>query len=137
MRDRAGGSSLAAALVAALPEDYFSAIAALAPDRPFAISETGWPAEPIDDPYPIAIPGSEDAQRAYLERLLADAEALDAQFVSWFFTRDFDEHWEQALRQLAIAPTVRLWKDNGLYDGAGTARPALSVSLEALARPRR
>lgn len=132
---RAGGSASATALVEAIPPDYFSALAALAPQMPFAISETSWPAEPIDAPYPFVINGSPEAQQAYVERLLDEASALDAAFVTWFFTRDFDHQWEQQLQGLSIAPTVRLWRDNGLYDGLGAARLALEVWRATLARP--
>ncbi len=119
-----------------IPETYFSEITALAPDKPFAIAETSWPAENVDDPYPVVLPGSEDKQRLYVERLLNEAEELDAEFVTWFFTRDFDDQWDNVLVSHPSAPTLRLWKDTGLYDGEGTPRAGLSVWLEALANSR-
>jgi hypothetical protein len=131
-----GAADEAEALVASIPAGYFAEIAALAPDKPFAITESGWPAEPIGEPYPIAIAGSPNAQRAYVERLLREAEALDAAFVTWFFTRDFDEQWLQQLADSPLAPTVRLWRDNGLYAGDGAPRPALDAWRQALARER-
>lgn len=123
--------------VESLDGRYFREIAELAADKPFAITETGWPAEDVDAPYPVVLPGSPEAQRAYVERLIAEAEALDALFVVWFFTRDFDAQWEQVISTLAIAPTARIWRDNGLYDGDGVARPALVRWREALDVPLR
>lgn len=115
-----------------LPDNYFTALADLAPDKGFAIAETGWPAEPIVAPYPVTIPADEAAQRAYVERLLGDASQLDAEFVVWFFPRDFDAHWDAELAQHPAAPTLRLWRDNGLYAGDGQPRPALDAWRSAL-----
>ena len=101
-----------------LTVDYFKTLANLAPNKPFAIAETAWPAEDVSAPYPILIPENEAFQHEYVKRLLAYSDSLSAVFVCWFFTRDFDDFWESDLRFSAIAPTVRLWKDTGLYDGS-------------------
>ena len=119
-----------------LTSNHFSAITNLAPARPFAISETAWPAEDITDPYPITIEGSEESQSAYLEWLFDEAKRLDAVFVTWFFTRDYDQFWEAELQDSPIAPIIRIWKDTGLYDGEGNPRPALSIWRETLALER-
>jgi hypothetical protein len=115
-----------------LAADYFTKIANLAPNKPFAIAETSWAAEDVTAPYPILIPATEETQKAYLERLLSDSDSLSAAFVCWFFTRDFDEFWESDLQFSPIAATVRLWKDSGLYDGQGNPRPALTLWREYL-----
>ena len=115
-----------------LTSNHFSAITNLAPTKPFAISETAWPAEDITDPYPITVEGSEESQSAYLEWLINEAKRLDAMFVTWFFTRDYDQFWEAELQNSPIAPIIRIWKDTGLYDGEGNPRPALSIWREAL-----
>lgn len=116
--------------------DYFSALAGLAPDKPFAVSETGWPAEPIGTPYPIVIPGSPEAQMEYVQRVLTECDARTTAFACWFFTRDFDDMWDRQLSTLPDAPIFRLWKDDGLYAGDGSERPALQPWRAALARPR-
>jgi len=108
-----------------LAADYFRELANLAPKKPFAIAETAWPAEDVTAPYPVLIPENEATQQAYVQRLLADSDTLSAAFVCWFFTRDFDDFWESDLQFSVIAPTIRLWKDTGLYDGHGNPRPAL------------
>ncbi len=58
----------------------------------------------------MAPPGSVEAQRAFVERLFAEAEAeaLEALFVVRFFTRDFDARWEQIVSTPAIAATARI-----------------------------
>jgi hypothetical protein len=119
-----------------LSGDHFGALAALAPGKPFAISETGWPAEDVTAPYPTFIPADETWQRAYVERMLGDADALAAEFIVWFMGRDYDAFWETQLQFLPTAPLIRLWRDTGLYDGEGRARPALAAWREVLARPR-
>ncbi len=119
-----------------LQEDYFAALAALAPAKPFAIAETGWPAEDVTAPYPVFIPATESSQLAYVRRLLDDSDRLSARFVTWFFTRDYDDFWQSDLRSSPIASVARLWKDTGLYDGAGAPRPALAAWRRRLALPR-
>lgn len=119
-----------------LAADYFTELANLAPNKPFAIAETAWPAENVTAPYPVFIPATEATQQAYLERLLAESDSLSAAFVCWYFTRDFDDFWESDLQFNTIAPIARLWKDTGLYDGQGNARPALTIWREYLALQR-
>ncbi len=116
--------------------DHFTALAAAAPAKPFAVSETAWPAEDVSAPYPAFIPGSEENQRVYVERVLADADRLSAVFVTYFFTRDYDDFWTSEIQYLPEAPLLRLWKDTGLYAGDGRARPALASWRAALARRR-
>jgi hypothetical protein len=90
--------------------------------KPFAVAETAWPAE--------------TKQRLYVQQLLAEADGLEVAFVNWVFTRDYDDFWETQLQYLPSAPLIRLWKDTGLFDGRGRARPALTPWREALARNR-
>jgi hypothetical protein len=106
-----------------IPPDWFSGLAGLAPQKPFAVSETAWPAEDVEAPYPVTIAATPETQRAYAARLLSDADALQARFVCWFFTRDYDEFWVTYIQQIPEASLLRLWKDTGMYDGAGEARP--------------
>lgn len=119
---------------ATLPVDYFVGLTTLAAGRPIAIAETGWPAESITAPYPVDIPASPAWQEAYVTRLLGDMYAVDAIFVNWFFTRDFDDLWESELKNLPTAPLVRQWKDDGLFAGDGSERPALQRWREWAAR---
>jgi hypothetical protein len=120
-----------------LRPDHFAALAALAPAKPFAVAETTWPAEDVGAPYPGRIPASEARQRAYVERLLDEAERLSAVFVNWFITRDYDDLWQTHLRGLPNAPLLRLWKDTGLYAGDGRPRSARDAWRSEAGRPRR
>lgn len=120
-------------VASAMPDDYFEVLRALAPEKPFAVAETGWPAEPVGAPYPAAIASDEAAQAAFVDWLLADAERADAAFVTWFLPRDLDGQWEAGLSTLPVAPTARLFRDNGLFAGDGTPRAALDRWREAFA----
>lgn len=119
-----------------LPAGWFSAVAALDPGKPFAVGETSWTAETLGSPYPVIIPATEQDQADYVLRLLSEAEDLDAVFVNWFFTRDFDDFWESDFQYMADAPTFRIWRDTGLYDGVGNTREGLEVWREWLGKRR-
>jgi hypothetical protein len=122
----------------ALPADHFSALADLAPDKPFAVAETAWPAEDVTDinnPATVLIPADAATQQAYIERLLTESEDLSAEFVTLFFTRDFDDFWDTTFQLLPEAALVRIWKDTGLYNGAGNPRAALGPWRDTLAKP--
>lgn len=121
-----------------LRTDHFSALADLAPEKPFAIAETAWPAEDItdiNDPAIVLVPADPARQQAYIERLLAESQDLSAEFVTLFFTRDFDDFWDSTFQFLPEAALVRIWKDTGLYDGQGNPRPALDPWRAILAKP--
>lgn len=109
----------------AVPRNYFSELKAFAGGRPIAVAETGWPAEPVGAPYPVDLFGSVEWQSGYLERMLSDFDEMDAVFVNWFFTRDYDDLWEAELKNLPSAPLLRVWRDDGLFAGDGEERPAL------------
>ncbi|UCD56249.1 MAG: hypothetical protein JSV16_10460 [Candidatus Hydrogenedentota bacterium] len=117
---------------AQLDPQYLTAISDLAPGKRLAIAETAWPAEDVTEPYPANIPADEEVQLAYVERLLAYTDSLDAAFVCWFFTRDYDQFWDSDLQYSPDAALLRLWKDTGMYDGGGNPRPALDSWKEAL-----
>ncbi|MGB7971278.1 MAG: hypothetical protein WCF31_04820 [Candidatus Deferrimicrobiaceae bacterium] len=120
-----------------LPIDYFSALADLAPGKPFAIAETAWPAEEVTAPYPITIRSNTDYQKRYVEFLLSSAEVLSARFVNYFVIRDYDALWDKILIGDPNASLVRLWRDTGLYDGDGAPRPSLSSWRSVFSRPLR
>ncbi len=122
---------------ALLPASFFSAIRDLAPSKPFAIAETGWPAETIGAPYPIEILSGTLYQQQYLSFVLDESDRLEAQFVSLLISRDYDVFWESTLKNHPDAATLRLWRDIGLYDGDGVARPALARWNVRLDRERR
>jgi hypothetical protein len=118
-----------------LPSNYFTGLAALAGGKPFAISETGWPAEPITAPYPIVIPASPADQDAYVRRLLGDLDTMHGVFINWFISRDYDSLWVSDLQNSPDSALTRIWRDDGLYTGDGSPRPALQTWRGYLARP--
>lgn len=118
-----------------LPKDWFSRIAALAPEKPFAVAETGFIAENLVlEKYGVRIPGSEKGQAEYVHFLLHQSSKLNARFVVWFVSRDFDALWEK-LAPLGIDEIFKLFRDMGLFDEAGTAREALRIWDQWLALP--
>lgn len=114
-----------------LPEDYFSALRDLAPGKPFAVSETCWPAADVGAPYPYYIPATDETQRLYVEWLLREAERLQARFVTWSFPTDYDEFFATTLRQYPSL-YMRLWMNCGLYTGDARGRPALDLWRKSL-----
>jgi hypothetical protein len=119
-----------------LPADWFSAIAALAPAKPYAIAETGWPAEPVEPPAPFRTRSTPEHQRAYVARLLDDMQHLNARFVVWFVSRDYDSLYDTLFRGTPNEVLGRIWRDCGLFAGDGAGRASLGVWREWLAKPR-
>ncbi|MCA9822651.1 MAG: hypothetical protein R3B97_10295 [Dehalococcoidia bacterium] len=123
--------------VAAIDPGHFSDVAALDPTKPFAISETGWPAETLDAPYPAIVPSSPGDQDQYLRRVLADCDLLRCAFINWFLVRDYDILFSSLYGpDDAFAPIARIWRDIGFYAGDGAERPALGTWRGWLGRPR-
>ncbi len=119
---------------AQLPAGYLTALTSIANGKPIAISETGWPAESVSAPYPVTIPATPAAQRAWVDRLLTDMNTLQAPFVNWYFSRDYDALYETTLRSQGDSALSRLWKDDGLFAGDGTPRPSLTLWRSWLGR---
>lgn len=117
-----------------LPRDMFDRLAALT-DKPIAVTETGYPAQTfhimVGD---VRVELASDAQKQadYIAFLLDAAQQHGFLFVVNFVLRDYDRLWEAigGKEDLTIA-----WRDTGLYDEGGAARPALDLWREALARP--
>jgi len=117
-----------------MPTDWLSQVESLAQGKPVAITETGWIAEDLIIPvFGVNIPSTEEFQRIYTSRLLAEADALDAEFVIWWTIIDFDTLWNGVLLQ---DPLASIWRDIGLYDESLVARPALSEWQTWLERSR-
>lgn len=94
----------------------------LAPNKPFAISETGFCAENLDlQDFVVKIKASEKWQKEYAQKVLIEAHKLDAEFLVWFVYRDYDL-LESNLPEPSIA--LKIWRDNGLQNGNGVRRPS-------------
>jgi len=121
-----------------LPDDWFARMANLAPDKPFAITETGYVAEDLRIPeYGVDTKGRARWQRRYIEYLLRRASELDTVFVIYWEIRDYDRLYRR-LQQLGLdEPLFLVWKDIGLLDGRGRKRPGLRRWDAWLRLPRR
>jgi hypothetical protein len=100
--------------------DYFSQLATHF-EGPVIIAETAWPSAPVEGE---TILGTEADQRAYLERLLADAERHGIAAVVWLAA--LDPAWAQGGPQLGL-------RDLGLRRSDGGNKAAWAV-WEAWAR---
>ncbi|RMG79478.1 MAG: hypothetical protein D6712_19620 [Chloroflexi bacterium] len=63
--------------------------------------------------------------------LLTQADEHQFVFLVNFVLRDYDALFQY----IEDNDTNRIWRDTGLYDEAGQARPALGLWKEALSRP--
>ena len=113
--------------------DWLKDMRALTPDKPFAISETGFCTESLVLPaYGVYIKGNENWQNEYVQKLMVEANSLEAEFVVWFVYRDLDR-LEMNLPEPNDA--LRIWRDNGLEDEDGHPRPAHSTWSDWKALP--
>jgi uncharacterized protein (TIGR03067 family) len=102
--------------------------------KPFAMVETNDAAERL--PLPMAkvvIEGTPEKQEAYYRKLLGLAQQRGFVFVISFIHQDYDALWEKIKQhspELFIA-----WRDCGLLDERGKARPAYHVWKDFFALP--
>lgn len=117
----------------ALPGNWLSQIRDIAPNKPVAITETGWVAQNLDIPaFGISVAATEATQRDYVQRLMAEAGSLDAEFVVWFSAVDYDAFWNGILGRDDLSA---IWRDTGLYDPNTQPRAALDTWQENYRRP--
>jgi hypothetical protein len=102
--------------------------------KPYAIVETNDAAERLPLPQAKAvIEGTPEKQAAYYRRLLALAQQHNFVFVISFIHQDYDALWEKIK---ATSPELFMaWRDCGLLDEKGKARPALQVWNEYFQLP--
>lgn len=119
-----------------IPDDYFSKIRSLAPQKPFAIAETGYMAENLKiKSSNISLKSNEEYQNQYVEILLNAAQEQNAEFVFWFVPRDYDALWAMLEKQ-GVPEWFKFWKDTGLEAGDGTPRKGLATWKIWLELPR-
>ncbi|MHB1034394.1 MAG: TIGR03067 domain-containing protein [Pirellulales bacterium] len=102
--------------------------------KPYAMVETNDAAERLEFPKSkLVIGGSPAKQLAYYEKLLAVAQKRHFVFVISFIHQDYDALWE---RIKGISPELFIaWRDCGLLDEKGKARPAYRVWKDYLSLP--
>ena len=118
--------------------DLLTALLELCPEKPMAITETGYIAEDLVIPeFGISQEGRAAWQTKYVGQLLREVNRYQAEFVVWFVSRDYDLGL-QTLENLGVPidPAFLIWRDTGLLNGAGNPRPALAVWDRWLARRR-
>ena len=98
---------------------------------PMAITETAYPAQPIAFAS-RTIPATPQDQVDYLQTVFDMAERDGYLFVINFAYRDYDMWWEKDKDQWP--EWVKAWKDTGLLDGEGNARPAYDLWKAYLSR---
>ena len=135
-----------------IPENWFSRVKKIAPNKPFAVIETNFLAESFYHPtqgIPIPfkkkrllIPGRKKWQAEYIEFLLSEANKLKAEFVLYWGYRDLDQL--QALLDNTggkfdsnINGFASLAKDCGLIDEKGQHRPSFNVWQRWLSLPKK
>ncbi len=115
-----------------VPETVYDELFALAGDKPIAIAESGFPAEDLVlAGLGITMPSSVEQQASYMADLLAQADEHEFVFLVNFVLRDYDALFQY----IEDNDLNRIWRDTGLYDETGQARPALALWKEALSRP--
>lgn len=111
-----------------IPADWLTRYRDIDANKPFAVAETGYIAEDLDmSEYGLTKKGTPQWQADYLQQFFEECNALDAEFVIYWCAYDFDRAWN-TLEALGMAlPLFKTWRDVGLYDGNGIARPSLKV----------
>jgi hypothetical protein len=118
---------------AKLPKDYFAQMAALAPQKPFAIAETAFLAEDVNF-LGIERIGKPAWQQDYLKFCFDEGSKLNAKFIIWMLPRDCDALYEKI--PAPINEMLKLFKDSGLLDGEGKPRKAFELWSQWLKIPR-
>jgi hypothetical protein len=119
---------------AKIPKDYFAKVAQLAPGKPFAIAETGFPAEDSDI-LGFERVGKAAWQQDWLKTCLEEAARYNARFVVWMVPRDIDDLYKR-IPPILNEP-IRFIRDTGLLDGTGKPRKAFELWQQWLKIPRK
>ena len=108
-----------------IPQNWLEDFRNLDPNKPFAISETGYCAEDmIIKAFGVDIKGHVDWQQTYMDMLFNKANTLKCEFINWFIIRDYDALYDQ---YYSNDPVTRIWRDLGILDGRGNERPAFQT----------
>jgi hypothetical protein len=118
---------------AKIPKDYFAQMAALAPQKPFAIAETAFLAEDVNF-LGIERVGKPAWQQDYLKFCFDECSRLNAKFIIWMLPRDCDALYERI--PAPINEILKLFKDTGLLDGEGKPRKSFELWSQWLKMPR-
>ncbi len=110
-----------------LSGDLLSQVAELDPEKPFAVAEVGFMAQDMEmATFNVRMHGTKEWQEKYLAMLLDQCHALDAELLIWFVMQDYDRVFDLMI-EFGIEDWIAAWRDTGLIDEAGAARPSLAL----------
>ena len=108
-----------------LPDGWLSQISTIAPNKAYAVVETGWIAEDLSIPaYSLSVTSDETKQQEFLEALFSEANKLDMEAIIWFSSHDYDTLWTDTLGSDNLS---KIWKDTGLVDQSLSERASLTT----------
>ena len=108
-----------------LPSLWLKQIETIAPNKSYAVTETGWIAESLSIPaYSLNVTSSQNYQNNYLLKLINECNDINAELVIWFTSYDFDTLWTDTL---GMDDLSKIWKDTGLYDESLNPRTAYTT----------
>lgn len=108
-----------------LPSNWLSQIKEIAPDKEYAIVETGWIGENLSIPaYSLNVQSDEEKQKSYLEKLFKEANSINAKTIIWFSSYDYDTLWSDTLGSDNVS---KIWKDTGIFDENLNERSSLDT----------
>jgi hypothetical protein len=106
-------------------EEFAAALDYLAvfSDKQVAITETGHPAQRVSiRSFQLEFPSDSGEQDTYVQVLLSKAQARRFLLVTYWTARDFDALWQ--VFPDSVKDLGAIWRDTGLLDESGRARPA-------------
>jgi hypothetical protein len=108
-----------------LPSNWLSQIKTIAPNKEYAVVETGWIAENLSIPaYSLNVSSSEISQDNYLLELFSESNKINAKAILWFSSHDYDTLWTNTLGSDDLS---KIWKDTGLVDESLNERQGFST----------
>ncbi len=108
-----------------LPSNWLSQIQTIAPDKSYAIVETGWIAEDLSvSAYGLSVSSNSSYQESYLTKMFNEANSMNLEAIIWFSSYDFDTLWSDTLGSDDLS---KIWKDTGLIDENLNNRDALDT----------
>ncbi|MBM3858892.1 MAG: hypothetical protein FJ395_04495 [Verrucomicrobia bacterium] len=130
---------------ATLPAGWLADVRKIAPDKPFIVAETGFPAAPFAGKWlfdtKVRVDATPQMQAEYLRWMLAEAQRLDARLFTWFFPHDINAYLEEQKKLHGVANEMvgiaDMAMNLGLMDGTRRPRPALDEWAKWLQKKRK
>lgn len=92
-------------------------------NKPFCFAETAYIAEDLVVPfYGLDKQGTQEWQKAYLQKVLDLCQNYNAEFLIWFCSKDYDEGNLYLQQQGQYFDLLAIWQDTGLIDENGNQR---------------